>query len=148
MLSLLRVLSTFLWMSLALSHSHWHCLPTTIVIYCIFKDIKSLLAFLFDLVWAHVCAIATSTVFCNFFLANLQYQCLCYSLARNLRKFPHRFCSRHDFTYIRGWMQMVTGTKWFIFLKQEYSKARSLMRIHYIHYVTHLYNAQQHSLCA
>jgi hypothetical protein len=51
------------------------------------------------------------------------------------------FCSRHDFTYIRGWMQMVTGTKWFIFLKQEYSKARFLMGIHYVHYVTHLYNA-------
>jgi hypothetical protein len=27
-------------------------------------------------------------------------------------------CSRHDFPYIRGWMQMVTSTKWFIFLKQ------------------------------
>jgi hypothetical protein len=29
-------------------------------------------------------------------------------------------------------MQMVTGTKWFIFLKQEYSKAQSLLGIHYI----------------
>ncbi len=48
-----------------------------------------------------------------------------------------RECSRHDFTCIRGWMQMVTGTKWFIFLKQEYSKAWFLMGIHYIHYVTH-----------
>ncbi len=51
-------------------------------------------------------------------------------------------CSRHDFTYIRGWMQMVTGTKWFIFLKQEYSKAQFLMGIHSVHYVTHLYNAR------
>jgi hypothetical protein len=41
-------------------------------------------------------------------------------------------CSLHDFPYIRGWMQMVTSTKWFIFLKQRYSKAQSLLRIHYI----------------
>ncbi len=27
-------------------------------------------------------------------------------------------CARHNFLYIRGWMQMVIGTKWFIFLKQ------------------------------
>ncbi len=40
-------------------------------------------------------------------------------------------CSRHDFPYIRGWMQMVTGTKWFIFLKQWYSKEQSLLQIHY-----------------
>ncbi len=26
-------------------------------------------------------------------------------------------CARHNFPYIRGWMQMATGTKWFIFLK-------------------------------
>jgi hypothetical protein len=27
-------------------------------------------------------------------------------------------CARHNFPYIRGWMQVVIGTKWFIFLKQ------------------------------
>ncbi len=27
-------------------------------------------------------------------------------------------CTRHNFPNIRGWMQMVVGTKWFIFLKQ------------------------------
>ncbi len=27
-------------------------------------------------------------------------------------------CTRHNFPNIRGWMQMVKGTKWFIFLKQ------------------------------
>ncbi len=27
-------------------------------------------------------------------------------------------CARHNFPYIRGWMQMAIGTKWFIFLKQ------------------------------
>jgi hypothetical protein len=27
-------------------------------------------------------------------------------------------CSWHNFPYIKGWMQMVIGTKWFIFLKQ------------------------------
>jgi hypothetical protein len=27
-------------------------------------------------------------------------------------------CTRHNFSNIRGWMQMVIGTKWFIFLKQ------------------------------
>jgi hypothetical protein len=42
------------------------------------------------------------------------------------------YCSQHDFPYIRGWMQMVTSTKWFIFLKQWYSKAQSLLQIHYI----------------
>jgi hypothetical protein len=42
---------------------------------------------------------------------------------------------------------MVNGTKLYIFLKQEYSMARSLLGIHYIHYITYLYNARQHSLC-
>jgi hypothetical protein len=41
-----------------------------------------------------------------------------------LKKYIIQWGSRHDFLYIRGWIQMATGTKWFIFLKQEYSKAR------------------------
>jgi hypothetical protein len=28
------------------------------------------------------------------------------------------YCTRHNFSNIRGWMQIVIGTKWFIFLKQ------------------------------
>ncbi len=39
-----------------------------------------------------------------------------------IRLMAEIWCSRHDFTYTRGWMQMVTSTKWFIFLKQEYSE--------------------------
>ncbi len=33
-------------------------------------------------------------------------------------RFSHHSCAWHNFPYIRGWMQMVIGTKLFIFLKQ------------------------------
>jgi hypothetical protein len=51
---------------------------------------------------------------------------------------PQPNCSRHSFTYIRGWMQMVTGTKWFIFLKNNTMRHNS--RYGYVTLL--LYNAQ------
>ncbi len=43
---------------------------------------------------------------------------LCFSAVRETADSKCSYCARHNFPYIRGWMQMVIGTKWFIFLKQ------------------------------
>ncbi len=51
---------------------------------------------------------------------NTLNETICIQKRREMKvcSFRSWYCARHNFPYIRGWMQMVFGTKWFIFLKQ------------------------------